>query len=122
MQRREFLRYQVIIRADMRKIPEAMRRGDWELGRIIQARVKESSFSMHLEIRDKRIPMRDRAPSRPGMQVYAGETKSRRDQSRGRLPIGTESLAIQNELGIELAWAPGHQHFPNRRNIDAQKF
>jgi hypothetical protein len=44
------------------------------------------------------------------VRVDAREPERRRQQRRGRTSVGTECLTVEEELGIELPWAPTAEH------------
>ena len=101
--------------------PKPFARGDRELRRVVQARVEERALAVHLQVRDERVPVRDRAPAGPGVQVDAGQAERRRDQRRRRLAVRTERLAVEEQLGVELARPPGVEHLAHRRLVDAEQ-
>src|SRR5215207_8710825 len=97
-------------------ISKSIRSRNWELRRIVEAWIKEVSFAMHVNIGNKRIPVRYRTPTRPGVEVNACQTERGREQ-RGTWHIltchnaighlfGVKCLAIQNQFGIELSRSP----------------
>ena len=52
------------------------------------------------------------------MVVYAGKTEGRRVESRGRLAIRPESLAVQVQRGVELARSPAGENLLHRCLVD----
>ena len=56
--------------------------GNW--AGVVQPRVEERALAVHLQHRDERVPVRDRAPAGPGVQVDPGQPERRRDQRRRR--------------------------------------
>src|SRR5262249_26336704 len=103
MQRRQLGRDLVGVVAN---VPIAGLGGDGELFRILEPRIKERAFAVHLRIGNVRVPMRNRPPAGPGVIVHARQTKSRWQQSSGRLTIGAHGLAIVRQLRVKLAWSP----------------
>src|SRR5689334_18827651 len=87
-----------------------------ELDGVIQARIEKSSFAVHLQVRDKGVPMWDGSPSGPGMQIYSCQTKGWRNQGCGRFPIRTKALAVQNQFSVKLARTPGQEHILDGSN------
>ena len=59
--------------------------------------------------------------ARPRMLIDPRQAERRRDQRGGGLAVGTERLAIEGELGVELARPPACEHLANRRLVDAQQ-
>ena len=87
--------------------PKPVARRDRELAPRRSSRgSKKVPLPVHLEVGDERVPVRDRAPAGPGVEVDAGEAEGRRDQRRGRLAVGPERLAVEEQLGVELAGPP----------------
>src|SRR5262249_17316651 len=84
LQVRELRGDAVIAWADMREVANAAPDGHRELHRVVQSSVEESSNATHVKVRDKGIPVRDRSPPGPGMQVDAAEPESRWDQRGAR--------------------------------------
>lgn len=54
-------------------MPEAGVCGYWKLSGIVQPRINEGSFPVHFEVRHKSIPICQRAPARPSMEIHPGE-------------------------------------------------
>ena len=54
--------------------------GSRKFDRVVKPQIIESSLPAHLEISDESIPAADASPTAPGVQVYAIETKSGRNQ------------------------------------------
>ena len=79
VERRKLRRDQVGRVAD---VAEAVLCGDRELRGIVEPRIVERALALHLEIGDERVPVRDRSPAGPGMQVDAGQVERRRNQRR----------------------------------------
>src|SRR6185503_1514284 len=103
-------------------VSEVIGSSDRILLRIVQSRIEEGSFAVHLQIRDKRIPVTDRAPSAgPGVQVHPGLAESWRDQGCGGFTVRTKRFAVEVEFGVELARAPAHKDFFHCRDICMQK-
>src|SRR5207248_9864557 len=115
---------------DVRQVVESVRGGDRELRRVGQTRIPEPAHSMHLERGHKSIPVRYGTPAGPGMQVDSAQSEGRRNQGRAgemgagddmvRLLAHVERLAIENELGVELAGAPTVQNRSDGGIINVQ--
>ena len=99
---------------------EASLCGNGELLRIVETWVIEVAFSMHLQIRDKRIPVRHRTRSSPSVQVYAGQSKGGWNQDCGCLAVWAKGLAIQSQFGIEVAWPSALENCADRGLIHAK--
>src|SRR6266404_8054976 len=82
---------------------------------IIKSRVEKGPLATHFQDRNERIPIGDGAPTAsPGVEVVTKQSESIRNEGRrGAAAIGPESFAIEQELCIELAWAPTVEHRPN---------
>src|SRR5262245_66457346 len=90
----------------MRKIGKAVGSRDREQRAVVQAWVEESAATVHFEVRHKAIPVRNRAPAGPCMQIDATQTERRRDERcAGRVgpgdgvvghPLRIERLAVEN--------------------------
>src|SRR5262245_11841768 len=103
MQRRELRRNEVRIIAD---VGEACPCRDWELRGVSQTRIVKRAFSVHLNVGNKCVPMRDRTPAGPSMKIDARKPKRRRNQRRSRATIGTKRFAIEKQLRIKLTRSP----------------
>ena len=117
LQRRQLRRDQVALVPD---VSEAGARCDRELARVVQPVIAEVPDPVHLEVRDERVPVRDRAPTRICVEVDAVEAEGRRDQCRRGFPVRPEALAVKKELRVELARAPAREHLVHRRLVDLQ--
>src|SRR5215831_13122527 len=84
MQRRKFCSGQI---GSAAHVSETVPRSDRKFYRIIQARIIESPFAVHLQVGHKSIPMCHRPPARPRVEVDAGKTESGRNQCGGGLSI-----------------------------------
>ena len=93
----------------------------WELCWIIEPRIVECSFAVHLQVRDKRIPISGRTESGPGAKVHSSEAEGRWNQHGSGFSVRTEGLAIQGKLRIEFPWAPTIQDGSHGCIIDSQK-
>ena len=102
-------------------VAEAVRSRDRKLARVIEPRIVERAFPLHLEHGDECIPMGDRAPAGVGMEVHAREAERRRDQRRGAAPVRLERLAIEQQLRVELAGPPTLEHVAHGRFVDAEQ-
>ena len=100
---------------------EPCARGDGKAQRIVEPRVDERALAVHLEVRDKRIPVRDAAPPGIGVQVDARQPERRRKQRRRALPVRPERLAVEEQLRVELARPPAVQHGAHGRLIGLQQ-
>src|ERR1019366_6206081 len=94
---------------------------DWKLDGIVEARIEESPAAVHLEVRDERVPVRDRTPrTGPGVKIDTGQSERRRDQHGRCCSIGAESFAIEEKFGVEFARPPSIQYFANRILTDSE--
>ena len=96
----------VIRSGSLSHVAEARARRDRELRRVVQPGIEEGALAVHLEIGDERVPVRHGAPAGVGVQVDAGEAERRRDQRRRGLAVRPERLAVEEQLGVELARSP----------------
>src|SRR5262249_16982410 len=89
---------------------------DRKLRGVVQARIPEPANPAHLEVRDRRVPVRHGAPPGPGVQVDAAQAE-RGWYQRGagysvRVPHTVarlrrvEGFAVEKQLGVELARPP----------------
>ena len=102
-------------------VPESVLGGDRESNRVVEPRIVEVTDAVHLQHRDERIPVRDRSPSGPGVQVDARQSEGGRDQGRRRLAVGPEPLAVHQQLGVELARTPRSDDGAHGRLVDAKQ-
>ena len=102
-------------------VPEPGARCDGELGAIVEARIVEHALAVHLVVGDVGVPIGDRAPTGLGVQVYAGEPEGGGQKGGGRLAVGPERLAIDIQLGVELARPPAREHLAHGRLVHAQE-
>src|SRR3954467_3650592 len=89
---------------------------DGELRGVVEARIEERTFAVHLQIRDKGVPIRYGAPPGPGVKVNASETEGRRNQrctrnirsgdSTIRDLLRIKCLAVHKKLGVEFPRPP----------------
>jgi len=119
MERSEFRRHQVGI---VPYVCETVLRRDRELLHVVQSRIEKVSLAMHLKNRDERVPLCNRAPSRPRMQIHTGQSKRRRNQDCGSFSVWTKCFAVQEQLCIEMSSAPAVEHLSHRRLISPQQF
>src|SRR6266508_4572094 len=98
-------------------VPRSDRKFYW----IIQSRIIEGPFAVHLQVGHKSIPMCHRPPAGPRVEVDACETESGRNQCCGGLSIRAESFAVEEKLGIEFPRPPTGEHRPDGRHIDSQE-
>src|SRR5579859_1437746 len=117
MKRRELGSDQVRFVAN---IAEAVARGDRELRGVRKALIEEITLAVHFEIGDESVPVSDRAPARPSVQVDASETKRRGNQHGRGLSVRAEGFAIQKQFSIEVAGAPAIEHFANGLLVRAE--
>src|SRR5689334_1906959 len=101
----------------MRKIAESVRSGDRELSGIVEPWIEEAALSVHLEVRDEGVPVAQGAPcAGPRVLIEAGETVRIRNQRSTRNVragehavrdlLRIERLAVEEQLGVELARPP----------------
>lgn len=78
--------------------------GYGELSGCVQPRIEERAFVVHLEIRDERVPICDRTPACPGVEIDANQPKSGRNENGSGL--SSQGCAILNSLegGMVLRW------------------
>src|SRR5262249_20341737 len=91
-----------------------------ELRRVRQTRIEECSGSMHVEVRNERIPVRHTAPAGVGVLIHTSEARRRGNEYRRRTAVGTECLPVEKQLCVELAWSPAVENRPYRRLINLQ--
>src|SRR5256885_9084477 len=118
MQRFNFGSNPIVFAGD---VPKVLFGGDGEFIGIVQTRVKERSFSVHLQVGHEGIPVRYGTPARPSVQVYASKAKRGWNQCRRRLAVGSKRLAVQNQLSVKLTRAPGAKHGANGGLIHAKE-
>src|SRR5439155_4931012 len=114
VKRRQFRSHKI---RGVSNVSKAIRGSDRELCGIVQAWVKEGPFAVHLEIRDKCVPVRDRAPTGPGVQIDARKPESRRQQ-RGTATWG-QRFAVHEDFGVELPRPPAVENRAQGGNTDA---
>src|SRR5262249_35786460 len=102
-------------------VPEPRFGSNWKSSGIVQARVVECASAVHLEIGDKSVPMRNRAPAGPGVQIHAGKTERRWQQGSRRLPVRTNRFAVEAQLAVEFPWSPTVEPLARCRIIYAQQ-
>src|SRR5262249_28388909 len=108
LERRKLRRDEIGVGPDM---AEAGARRDRELRRVVEARVEEGALPVHLQVRDERVRVGDVAPApRPRVRVHAREAEGGWDQRGAGRPAGRDRLAVEEQLGVELAGAPAGQH------------
>src|SRR5438445_434316 len=66
-------------RVDMGQIRKAVRGRNWELRRVVQARIEEPAFPMHFEIGYESVPVWYGTPADPGVEVHSSKTKGWRN-------------------------------------------
>src|SRR5688572_22929143 len=113
MKRRQLRADQVRITST---IPEIVCCSDRKLRRILQTRIKECALSVHFQVCDKGVPMGDRTPPGPCMEVHSGQSICRRDKCRARnvCPCNNavrdllwiEGLAVKDKLCVKFARSP----------------
>src|SRR3954451_2133787 len=103
MKRRKCRRDEIFIRTYMAELFTSC---DRETSRVIEARIVERTFAMHLEIRDECIPIRDGSPSCPGVQIHSCEPESGGNQCGGSFSVRAKPLAVEEKLCIEFARPP----------------
>ena len=101
-------------------VPETVTSSHGKFRGIIQSRIKEVAFAMHLKIRNKRVPVRHGTPSGECMQVHAGKPERRRNKCRGRFAVRTERFSVHKELSVKLARPPAAEHGLDGRHVHAQ--
>ena len=83
--------------------------------RIVQAGIKETSFSVHLDIGDECIPVRHAAPPGPGVEVHARHAERGRDERCSRTSrIGIERLTIDEQFGIKFSGPPASEDLTDK--------
>src|SRR5579864_138907 len=91
-------------------VPETVFGGHRKFRGIIQSRIKEVAFAMHLKVRDERVPVRYRTPARESMQVHTRKPKGRRNKCCGSFAVRAESFAVHEEFRVKLARAPASKN------------
>ena len=71
-----------------------------------QAGIVEGTLSVHLQIRNKSIPVTDATPTRPGMHVHACKAKCGRDQDSRTFAVRAKCFPIDAEACVEASWTP----------------
>ena len=102
-------------------VAEAVAGRHRELDRIVQTRVPEPPLAVHLQVGHEGVPVGDRAPAGPGVEVEARQAERGRDQRGARLPVGPERLAVEDQLGVELPRAPALQHVTDLGILEVQQ-
>jgi hypothetical protein len=102
-------------------VAEARLCGDGELGGIVQSGIEERSLAMHLENGDERVPVRDRAPPGPRMEIDSGQSQSRRDQRGRRLAVRSKGFPVREQLRVEFARSPAVQDLPHGRVVGVEE-
>src|SRR5579864_8793128 len=87
-------------------VPETVFGGHRKLGSVVQSRIKEVAFAMHLKIGDKGVPVRHGAPASVSVQVHAGKSKRRRNERRGSFAVRAKSFAVHEKLSVKLTRTP----------------
>src|SRR5579859_1260826 len=118
MKRRELGSDQVRFVAN---IAEAVARGDRELRGVRKALIEEITLAVHFEIGDESVPVSDRAPTRPGVQVDARQTKRGGNQHGRGLSVRAEGFAVEKQFSIEVARPPAIEHFAYRGLVGTEK-
>src|SRR5690349_2552538 len=75
LERCQFGSDQISLTRRRRNVVEVIGGGNGKLRRIPQPRVLEPANAVHLQIGNKSVPMWDRTPSSPGVQIYSGQTE-----------------------------------------------
>src|ERR1044071_4064953 len=116
----------------MRQVGKTVRGSDRKLRGIVQSRIEEPSYAMHLQRGDKRVPVTHSSP-RPGpcMLIEPCETKRIRKQCRSRNVrtrndtishlLRIESLAVEYQLRVEFARSPTIKDSTNSRITNTQQ-
>ena len=65
----------------LRTLPKPARAAIGNFTGIVETRIVERSLPVHLEVRDEGVPVRNRTPAGPRVQVDARETKRRRNEA-----------------------------------------
>ena len=98
----------------------ARRRGTG--ARCLSAVVEEVAVPVHLEVRDERVPVRDRAPAGVRVEVHAGQPERGRDQRTAAvLPSGRKPLPSRNSSASNLPGPQRGEHLLDRRLVDLQQ-
>src|SRR5688500_18426661 len=88
---------------------------------VIQTRVEECPLAVHLQVGDKGVPMGHRTPAGIGMQIHACQAEGRRDERRRGFTVRAESLAVEQQFGVEFPRSPGADHLANGRLVDPEQ-
>src|SRR5436190_5736690 len=81
---------------------------------IIKSRIEKRSFATHFQDGNECVPIGHGAPTAsPGVKVVTQEAESIRNEGCRGGAIRPEGFAVEQELGIELAWTPTIEHCPD---------
>ena len=123
----EFGSDEVAVGINVREIAKTVGGGDRELRGVVEPRIPEPALPMHFEICDEGVPVGNRTPAGPGVEIDAAQSKRRRNQScagdvgGGHNAVGhllrIEGLPVQSELSIKFSGAPSTQDASDSRLV-----
>jgi hypothetical protein len=116
----KLLRNAILVGIDVGKVRKPVRGRNGKLLPIIQARIEEAAFAMHLQVGYECVPVRDGAPTGPGVQIHTRQAERWWDQGSGGSAIGTKSFAVEQNFRVKLSGAPGAQPVPKAGDVNAQ--
>ena len=79
LQRGKLRGNEIVVRVNVGQIRKAVRGRNWELRRVVQARIEEPAFPVHFEIGYECVPVWYGTPADPGVEVYSAKTKGWRN-------------------------------------------
>src|SRR5437879_10758467 len=80
LQRGKLRGNEIVVRVNVGQIRKAVRGRNWELRRVVQARIEEPAFPVHFEIGYESVPVWYGTTADPGVEVYSDKTKGGRNQ------------------------------------------
>src|SRR5262249_11485085 len=109
-----------LIRSSVRVVGAAFG-GDRKRGFVTETCIIECARAMHFSSANVGVPVGDGPEPRPGMKIHAGQAISRRNQSAGSLPIGSEAFTVFIQFGIKTARTPACKNLLHGRYIYAKQ-
>src|SRR5262249_18001878 len=109
-----------LIRSSVRVVGAAFG-GDRKRGFVTETCIIECARAMHFSSANVGVPVGDGPEPRPGMKIPAGQAISRRNQSAGSLPIGSEAFTVFIQFGIKTARTPACKNLLHGRYIYAKQ-
>src|SRR6185437_15993292 len=103
------------------KMTEACPRSDRKLAGIVEPRIVKGPLTVHFEGGYEGVPVRDRTPSGPSMEVHPGKSECRRNEYGRVASVGPKRLAVQYQLGVKVSGTPAVQDLDDGRDIDSEQ-